>query len=103
MKIIAYLWLLSFCALAFGDNEISIDQAGGDNLSLNIEQYGAKNEIKMYDDYSYLNGANMSLHLYQNNAGSNQNTIDLWHLDGSNNNIRWGQGDRKSTRLNSSH
>ena len=59
MKIIAYLWLLSFCALAFGDNEISLDQTGGDNLSLNIEQYGSKNEIKMYDTYSYLNGANM--------------------------------------------
>ena len=43
MKIIAYLWLLSFCALVFADNEISIDQTGGDNLSLNIEQYGSKN------------------------------------------------------------
>lgn len=92
MKIIAYLWLLSFCALVFADNEISIDQTGGDNLSLNIEQYGSKNEIKMYDPYSYLNGSNMSLHLYQNNDGSNQNTIDLWHIDGSNNSIRWGQG-----------
>jgi hypothetical protein len=92
MKIIAYLWLLSFCALVFADNEISIDQTGGDNLSLNIEQYGSKNEIKMYDTSSYLNGANMSLIFYQNNDGTNQNTIDLWHLDGSNNSIRWGQG-----------
>ena len=92
MKIIAYLWLLSFCALVFADNEISIDQTGGDNLSLNIEQYGSKNEIKMYDPYSYLNGANMSLHLYQNNDGTNQNTIDIWHLDGASNSIRWGQG-----------
>ena len=92
MKIIAYLWLLSFCALAFGDNEISLDQTGGDNLSLNIEQYGSKNEIKMYDTYSYLNGANMSLHFYQNNDGPYQNTIDLWHIDGLNNSVRWGQG-----------
>jgi hypothetical protein len=92
MKIIAYLWLLSFCAIVFADNEISIDQTGGDNLSLNIEQYGSKNEIKMYDTSSYLNGANMSLIFYQNNDGTNQNTIDLWHLDGSNNSIRWGQG-----------
>jgi hypothetical protein len=92
MKIIAYLWLLSFCAIVFADNEISIDQTGGDNLSLNIEQYGSKNEIKMYDTCSYLNGANMSLIFYQNNDGTNQNTIDLWHLDGSNNSIRWGQG-----------
>jgi hypothetical protein len=92
MKIIAYLWLLSFCAIVFADNEISIDQTGGDNLSLNIEQYGSKNEIKMYDTSSYLNGADMSLIFYQNNDGTNQNTIDLWHLDGSNNSIRWGQG-----------
>jgi hypothetical protein len=92
MKTIAYLWLLSFCALAFADNEISIDQTGGDNLSLNIEQYGSKNEIKMYNTSSYLNGATMSVHLYQNNDGTNQNTIDLWHLDGASNSIRWGQG-----------
>jgi hypothetical protein len=66
--------ILLLAPLAMADNEITIDQTGGDNFSLNIEQYGAKNEIKMYDDYSY------------------QNTIDLWHLDGSDNNIRWGQG-----------
>ena len=89
---IGWLILLSYCSVAFADNEITIDQTGGDNFSLNIEQYGAKNEIKMYDPYSYVNGANISLHFYQNNDGSNQNTIDLWHLDGSNNSIRWGQG-----------
>jgi len=78
--------------LAFADNEITIDQTGGDNLNLTINQIGLNNVIKMYDPYSYVNGANMSLHFYQNNDGSNQNTIDLWHLDGSNNSIRWGQG-----------
>ena len=78
MKIISYLWLLSFCALAFGDNEISIEQTGGDNFSLNIEQYGANNEIKMYDTSSYLNGSNLSLHFYQNNNGTYQNLIDLF-------------------------
>jgi len=88
--ILGMFLLLSMPAKA--DNEITIDQTGGDNFSLNIEQYGAKNEIKMYDPYSYLNGANMSLHLYQNNDGTNQNTIDFWHLDGASNSIRWGQG-----------
>ena len=92
MKIIAYIWLLSFCALAFGDNEISIDQTGGDNFSLNIEQYGAKNEIKMYDAYSYVNGADMTLNLVQYNDTTVNNVIELWHLDGADNIIRWGQG-----------
>ena len=90
------LSLIGLCwtsvAFADDDNKITIKQTGGDNLALQIQQIGMKNEIKMYDTYSYLNGVNMSLHLYQNNDGSNQNTIDLWHLDGSNNSIRWGQG-----------
>ena len=90
------LSLIGLCwtsvASADDDNKITIKQTGGDNLTLQIQQIGMKNEIKMYDVYSYLNGANMSLHFYQNNDGSNQNTIDLWHIDGSNNSIRWGQG-----------
>ena len=95
---IAVLFLLSLIGLGWtsvasaNDNEISIKQTGGNNLALIIEQIGNNNEIKMYDNYSYLNGANMSLHLYQNNDGTNQNTIDLWHLDGASNSIRWGQG-----------
>ena len=90
------LSLIGLCwtsvASADDDNKITIKQTGGDNLTLQIQQIGMKNEIKMYDVYSYLNGANMSLHFYQNNDGPYQNTIDLWHLAGSNNSIRWGQG-----------
>ena len=90
---IGWIILFTWCALAFGDdNKITIDQTGGDNFNLTINQFGSSNVIKMYDTSSYLNGANMSLHLYQNNDGTNQNTIDLWHLDGNNNSIRWGQG-----------
>src|SRR6056300_1630131 len=95
---IAVLFLLSLMGLGWtsvasaNDNEITIKQTGGNNLALNIEQIGNNNEIKMYDSSSYLNGADMSLHLYQNNDGTNQNTIDLWHLDGSSNSVRWGQG-----------
>ena len=94
-----FLFLLSLIGLCWtsvafadDDNKITIKQTGGDNLALQIQQIGMKNEIKMYDTSSYLNGANMSLIFYQNNDGTNQNTIDLWHLDGSNNSIRWGQG-----------
>ena len=90
---IGWIILFTWCALAFGDdNKITIDQTGGDNFNLTINQFGSNNIIKMYNPYSYVNGANMSLHFYQNNDGSNQNTIDLWHLDGNNNSIRWGQG-----------
>ena len=48
---------------------------------------------------AFLNGANMSLHFYQNNDGSNQNTIDLWHLDGSSNSVRWGHPGLHGSRL----
>ena len=67
------LSLIGLCwtsvASADDDNKITIKQTGGDNLTLQIQQIGIKNEIKMYDAYSYLNGANMSLHFYQNNDG----------------------------------
>ena len=86
--------LLSLSLNSLADNKIAIKQTGGDNLAIQIEQIGINNEIKMYDTYSYLNGADMSLHFYQNNpsATSDQNTIDIWHLAGSGNSIRWGQG-----------
>lgn len=86
--------LLSLSLNSQADNKIAIKQTGGDNLAIQIEQIGIKNEIKMYDTSSYLNGADMSLHFYQNNpsATSDQNTIDLWHLAGSGNSVRWGQG-----------
>ena len=74
------------------DNEITIDQTGGDNLNLTINQVGLNNVIKMYDPYSYVNGADMTLTLIQENETTANNVIELWHLDGSGNIIRWAQG-----------
>src|SRR6056300_770996 len=74
------------------DNEISIVQSGGTNTDLKVNQLGSNNTIKMYDAYSYINGNNFQMELYQNNDGTEENVIDLWHLDGNNNSIRWGQG-----------
>ena len=74
------------------DNEISIVQSGGLNLGLKVNQLGSNNQIKMYDSGSYIDGNNQSFDFYQNNDGTNQNLIELWHLDGDNNSIRWGQG-----------
>ena len=78
------------------DNEIGIKQTSGNSFALNIEQIGYNNEIKMYNSGSYLSGANLSMHLFQANEGPYQNTIDLWHIDGSDNSIRWGQGGKLS-------
>jgi hypothetical protein len=79
------------------DNEISIVQSGGLNLDLKVNQLGSNNQIKMYDSGSYIDGNNQSFDFYQNNDGTNQNLIELWHLDGDNNSIRWGQGGKLSS------
>ena len=79
------------------DNEISIVQSGGLNLGLKVNQLGSNNQIKMYDSGSYIDGNNQSFDFYQNNDGTNQNLIELWHLDGDNNSIRWGQGGKLSS------
>ena len=81
---------LLLSSYAKADNKILLDQTG-DDLNLNIVQIGGNNEIKKYDSGSYMSGSDMSIDFYQNNSGT-QNTIDIWHLDGSNNSIRWGQG-----------
>ena len=88
--ILGMFLLLSMPAKA--DNEITIDQTGGDNFNLTINQSGSNNVIKMYDAYSYVNGANMNLTLIQQNETTTNNVIELWHLDGGGNTIRWGQG-----------
>ena len=92
LLIIGWLILLSYCSVAFADNEITIDQTGGDNFNLTINQFGANNVIKMYDAYSYVNGADMTLTLIQQNDTTTNNVIELWHLDGQDNIVRWGQG-----------
>ena len=46
----------------------------------------------MYDTYSYVNGDNMNLTLIQQNDSNTENKIELWHLDGNNNTVRWAQG-----------
>ena len=88
--ILGMFLLLSMPANA--DNEITIDQTGGDNLNLTISQAGSNNVIKMYDAYSYVNGADMTLTLIQQNETTTNNVIELWHLDGQDNIVRWGQG-----------
>ena len=44
-------FVLLFTPLTFADNEITIEQAG-DNLDLQIDQFGADNVIQMQDSNS---------------------------------------------------
>ena len=77
-----------------GDNKIILENVQtGDNFNLSITQAGNDNTIDCYNVNSCdIDGSNVSLHFEQwNNAGS-ENKIQIWHLDGNNNSIRWGQG-----------
>ena len=78
--------------LVKADNQINIIQSGGTSIDLKVVQFGADNTVKMYDTYSYVNGDNMDLTLIQQNDSGTENKIELWHLDGNNNTVRWGQG-----------
>ena len=75
------------------DNIINLDQSG-DNLNLKIEQVGHNNEILLYNADSKITGNDVSIHLHQHNGSKTaaKNTIKLWHITGSSNAVRWGQG-----------
>jgi len=79
------------------DNEITITPVTGKNFTLIIDQIGSDNTIKMYNYSAYIEGDDQKFAFYQNNDGTNQNVIELWHLDGDNNSIRWGQGGKLSS------
>lgn len=87
----ASLLLSSF---AKADNKIILENVfDGDNLNLSITQVGANNTIDCYQTNSCdVDGNNVSLHFEQTNESANENKIQVWHLDGNSNSIRWGQG-----------
>ena len=85
-------FVLLFTPLAIADNEITVNQTGGDNFSLIIEQVGANNIIKDYDTSTYIEGDDITLHLVQFNDTSVNNVVQIWHLDGNTNTVRWAQG-----------
>ncbi len=75
------------------DNEIHIKNQEGDNFNLQIDQIGYNNTIQCYIASScWTEGTNMSLHFHQQNFSDSENKIEIWHLEGNNNSIRWGQG-----------
>jgi hypothetical protein len=94
-RILSLMVMVSLFSLQFakaGDNEITLDQAG-DGFSLNILQKGSDNKIQCYQDNScWTDGADMALHFEQVNTSGVDNVLEIWHLEGDDNEIRWGQG-----------
>ena len=81
------------------DNLIELDQGSyqghtGDNLNLLILQNGADNIIRKYQNSygSWITGDDVSIHLEQMNESGTDNIIELWHIEGDDNQVRWGQG-----------
>jgi hypothetical protein len=91
---IGWIILFTWCALAFGDdNEINISNISGDNIDINITQVGYANTIQCYQTSScYTNLPGGELNLVQYNDSGTVNKIEIWHLEGQDNIIRWAQG-----------
>jgi len=75
------------------DNEINISNISGDNIDINITQVGYANTIQCYQTSScYTNLPGGELNLVQYNDSGTENKIEIWHLEGQDNIIRWAQG-----------
>ena len=83
--------MLMLAPNALADNIISIEQTG-DNLDLDIHQFGADNEIKMLDQYSFINSSSLDLLIIQYNTEGNDNTIVFDEINGTGNEFKLGQG-----------
>jgi hypothetical protein len=90
--------LLSLSSLSKADNLIELDQGSyqghtGDNFDLQIVQKGADNKIQCHQDTScWITGDDFDIHLEQYNTSGTDNVIEIWHLEGDGNQVRWGQG-----------
>ena len=83
--------LMTLPLVALADNLITMEQTG-DNLNLEIQQYGADNEVKMLDQYSYINASSLDLLIVQYNNEGNDNTIVFDEISGTGNEFKLGQG-----------
>lgn len=87
---IGWALLLTYCSLAFADNDITINQSGGDNLSLDIDQVGYNHEVNFS-----IGGKYNTIEIDQSSPGSWIGYTTLWgsgeqwggDLDGDYNNI----------------
>lgn len=75
------------------DNTISLQQVSGDNVEIIVEQVGYNNTIQCYQSTScYTQFPDSELKLVQHNDTNSINKIEIWHLDGQYNTLRWAQG-----------
>lgn len=75
------------------DNEINIPNVSGNDIEIKITQVGLANTIQCYQTsscYTELPGG--ELNLVQYNDSGTENKIEIWHLEGQDNIVRWGQG-----------
>lgn len=98
MSLLLVMVLLLLSPSGKADNLIELDQGSyqghtGDNLNLQIVQKGADNKIQCYQDSScWTTGDDFNIHLEQYNTSGTDNIIEIWHLEGDDNQVRWGQG-----------
>lgn len=75
------------------DNQINIPNVSGNDIEIKIDQVGYGNTIQCYNTSScYTDLPDGKLHLVQYNDSGAENKIELWHLEGQDNIIRWAQG-----------
>lgn len=77
---------------AKADNVLELKNVESDNLDLTIEQVGANNTIQCYNDNSCWIKDGITIDLKQMNTSTNENIIEIWHLEDGGNTVRWGQG-----------
>lgn len=75
------------------DNEINIPNVSGNDIEIKITQVGYANTIQCYQTSScWTNLPGGELNLVQYNDSGAENKIELWHLEGQDNIVRWAQG-----------
>ena len=75
------------------DNEINIPNVSGNDIEIKITQVGYANTIQCYNTSScYTDLPGGELNLVQYNDSGTVNKIEIWHLEGQDNIVRWGQG-----------
>jgi len=85
--------MLLLPAMCFADNEITIEQTG-DTFQIGVDQIGYDNEIKMFDNNSFISATSLGMYLVQVNTSSTTlpNKITFDEITGTGNEIKLAQG-----------
>lgn len=86
------------------DNKINIPSVSGNDIEIRITQVGYANTIQCYQTSScYTNLPGGELNLVQYNDSGTENKIELWHLEGQDNIVRWAQGTAWDSATSTTH